>query len=143
MKQITLTFLCIFLYGYAFAQLPADKSLIQQVLQEQTTAWNTGDLPKFMEGYWKSDSLQFIGKSGVIYGWKATLERYQKNYPDADSRGTLRFEILRIELMGKDVAFVTGKFHLNRPKVGDASGYFTLLWRKIKGKWFIVSDHTS
>ncbi len=125
-----------------FAQQGADSQAIRQVMNEQITAWNTGDLVKFMEGYWHSDSLQFIGSKGIVYGWKPTLERYQKNYPDAAARGTLRFDILKIDLLSKDAAFVIGKFYLTRPQKGDASGHFTLLWRKIDGQWKIVVDHT-
>ena len=35
---------------------------IQAILQNQTAAWNKGDLDAFMVGYWKSDSLVFMGK---------------------------------------------------------------------------------
>lgn len=126
----------------AFAQRTTDANAIRRVMDDQITAWNSGDLVKFMDGYWQSDSLQFIGGKGIVYGWKPTLERYQKNYPDAAARGTLRFEILNVNLLGKDAAFVIGRFFLARPQAGDASGYFTLLWRKIGGKWKIVVDHT-
>ena len=46
---------------------------IQAILQNQTVAWNKGDLDAFMVGYWKSDSLVFMGKSGPTYGYKNTL----------------------------------------------------------------------
>jgi hypothetical protein len=38
--------------------------------------------------------------------------------------------------------FVVGKWHLQR-SIGDIGGHFTLLWRKIKGQWVIVADHSS
>jgi len=126
----------------AWAQKTSDDKQIRRVMDEQVAAWNNGELEKFMEGYWQSDSLQFIGGRGIVYGWKPTLERYRKNYPDAAARGTLRFEILKVERLGRDTAFVVGKFFLTRPQAGNASGYFTLLWRKIGGKWKIVVDHT-
>ena len=34
------------------------------VMAAQMDAWNQGDLEGFMEGYWRSDSLLFVGKSG-------------------------------------------------------------------------------
>jgi ketosteroid isomerase-like protein len=120
-----------------------DEKSIRQVLARQVEAWNKGDLEQFMEGYWKSDSLRFIGKSGVTYGWKATLANYQKSYPDKATMGTLRFEILHIEAVGKEAAFVVGKWYLQRPEKGDISGHFSLLWRKIKGNWVICTDHSS
>jgi len=120
-----------------------DEKSIRQVLARQVEAWNKGNLEQFMEGYWQSDSLRFIGKSGVTYGWKATLAGYQKGYPDKATMGTLRFEVLHIEAVGKKAAFVIGKWHLQRPEKGNISGYFSLLWRKIRGKWLICADHSS
>ena len=40
---------------------------IRSILNRQTEDWNKGDVSAFMQGYWKSDSLMFIGKSGVTY----------------------------------------------------------------------------
>ncbi len=119
-----------------------DREAILAVMEQQESAWNKGDLEGFMKGYWDSDSLRFIGKSGITYGWKPTLANYQRGYPDRAAMGKLKFTILRVESLGKDVAHVTGAWLLTREK--DApSGYFTLLWRKIKGQWVIVADHSS
>lgn len=142
MKFIRLPFLLLFCLSGAVAQQATDAAAIRRVMDDQVVAWNEGDLEKFMDGYWQSDSLQFIGGKGIVYGWQPTLERYRKNYPDAAARGTLRFEILKIDLLSKDAAFLIGKFFLVRPQAGGASGHFTLLWRKINGKWKIVVDHT-
>lgn len=140
--SLSLLFL-ILLIHISFAQTAVDKKAIEQVLKNQISSWNKGDIPEFMQSYWKSDSLKFIGKNGIVYGWQNTLDRYLKNYPDEASRGTLRFEILSVEMIGKDAAFVIGKFFLTRPQKGDANGHFSLLWRKISGKWLIVADHSS
>ncbi len=125
------------------AQSDNDRRAIIQVLGAQTKAWNAGNMEIFMQGYWQSDSLKFIGKNGIVYGWQNTLDRYRKNYPDPASRGTLRFEIISVDVTGRDAAFVVGQFFLTRPEKGNATGYFTLYWRKIKGQWKIVADHTS
>lgn len=144
MKKYAFCLFLIFPLG-SFAQniKSKDEKLIRQVLERQVEAWNKGDLEKFMEGYWVSDSLRFIGKSGVTYGWQATLNNYQKSYPDKATMGVLRFEVLHIEALGKNTAFVIGKWHLQRPEKGDISGHFSLIWRKIKGKWLICTDHSS
>ncbi len=143
MKQIICLGYFVLLAQLCFSQQMADKQAILQVLDSQTGSWNKGDIEEFMQSYWKSDSLKFIGKNGVVYGWQNTLNRYLKNYPDAVSRGTLRFEIVSVDLLSKDAAFVIGKFFLTRPQKGDANGHFSLLWRKINGKWLIVADHSS
>jgi ketosteroid isomerase-like protein len=96
-----------------------------------------------MKGYWKSDSLMFIGKSGVTYGYNNTLENYKKGYPTRDAMGILKFTILKVEKISADAYFVVGKWHLTREKVGDVEGHYTLLFKQIKGEWVIVADHSS
>jgi ketosteroid isomerase-like protein len=96
-----------------------------------------------MEYYEKSPNLKFIGKGGVVAGWEATLQRYLKSYPNRETMGTLDFDIQEIDVTAGKTAWVLGKWHLTRPSVGDAGGYFTLLMKKVKGKWLVVRDHTS
>lgn len=47
-----------------------NENAILDVLKKQTAAWNRGDLDAFMIGYWQNDSLLFIGKSGITYGYQ-------------------------------------------------------------------------
>lgn len=122
--------------------LAQDKAAILKVMQTQETAWNKGDIPGFMQGYWKSDSLTFIGKSGPEHGWQTTLDHYIKAYPDKSTMGQLTFSNLNIKMLDANNAFVIGSWQLKRAK-GDVGGWFTLLFRKIKGEWKIVVDHTS
>lgn len=120
-----------------------DEQNILSILDAQTKFWNAGDLENFMKGYWNNDSLMFIGKSGVTYGYKNTLENYKKGYPNRDAMGILKFNILKVEKISADAYFVVGKWHLTREKVGNVEGHYTLLFKKIKGEWVIVADHSS
>lgn len=115
---------------------------IRQVLEQQQKDWNRGDIKAFMEGYWKSKELKFIGKSGVKNGWEVTLNSYLHGYPNKETMGQLSFEIIDINLLGKKNAIVVGKFVLRRA-TDEPSGYFSLHWQKIEGRWLIVMDHTS
>ena len=124
-----------------FSQTKDEKEILN-ILSNQEAAWNRGDLNSFMIGYWEHDSLMFIGKSGITYGYKKTLANYKNNYPDTASMGQLKFKILSIEPLSNDYKHVVGKWHLKR-SMGDLEGHFTLLFKKIKGKWVIVSDHSS
>ena len=119
-----------------------DSLAIIDVLNKQQIDWNRGDIDEFMKGYLKSDKLVFSGSSGPIYGWKATLDRYKKTYSDQEKMGKLKFEILNVIALSPKVIQLQGKFNLNR-SIGDAFGYFTLNWIKVKNKWYIISDHTS
>ncbi len=123
------------------AQNKAEKAILT-VMYAQEIAWNKGDLPGFMEGYWHSDSLTFIGSRGLTRGWQTTLDNYKKSYPDVAAMGKLTFTILKVEQLDRKNAFVIGKWHLKRVK-DELSGHYTLLWKKVGGKWVIVADHSS
>jgi ketosteroid isomerase-like protein len=116
---------------------------IRNVLTTQTAAWNRGDIPGFMEGYWKSDSLVFLGRKGPTYGWQQTLDNYKRGYPNAAAMGQLDFSGLRVTLLNPNAAQVIGRWHLARPVAGDVQGYFLLIMRQVDGKWVVAADHTN
>ncbi len=136
-------FLIIALSTVCFNVFSQKKEDILQVMARQQNNWNAGDIERFMEDYLKSDDLQFIGSKGIVKGWQATKERYLKSYPDRATMGQLKFDILEVDFHSKKTAWVLGKWYLTRPEKGDVGGYFTLIFKKVKGKWLIVSDHTS
>ena len=145
MKKISLLgwlMFCLALLAQA-QNTNTDKKAIARVMAAQEAAWNRADLEGFMQGYWKSDSLRFIGSRGLTFGWQATLDNYRRGYPDRATMGTLKFTILSVEKLSRRSAFVVGKWHLARGDKGDLSGHYTLLWRKIRGHWVIVADHSS
>ncbi|WP_461485542.1 YybH family protein [Pedobacter sp.] len=137
--------LVMLMLGFALqlnAQSNQDKAAILKVLENQRQGWNKGDMERYMQGYWKSDSLLFVGKNGPTYGWQKTLDNYKKGYPDKSAMGFLTFGIKKVEFLAKDKAFVLGSWHLKREK-DEPKGYFTLLLRKIDGEWKVVVDHSS
>lgn len=140
MKPILFVCFCI-LSIHSFGQSKDEKE-VRGILTRQNAAWNRGDIDSFMIGYWNNDSLMFIGKSGITYGYKNTLANYKKNYPDTMVMGKLTFTLIHVKQLSPQYFHVTGKYHLART-IGDASGHFTLMFRKINGKWVIISDHSS
>jgi len=106
-----------------------DEAEVRNVLSKQSAAWNRGDIDAFMVGYWENDSLMFIGKSGITYGYKNTLSNYKKNYPDTTVMGKLTFTLIHVKQLSPEYFHVTGKYYLTRT-IGDASGHFTLVFRK-------------
>jgi hypothetical protein len=147
-KAITVFLFSMSVFTVASAQsnparpVDRDQQAIRTLLEEQRLAWNTGNLENFMGSYWQSDSLMFIGKSGITYGWQNTLNNYKKGYPDTAAMGKLQFDILELKRLSVMYFFVVGKWHLTR-SMGDAGGHFTLLFKKVKNKWVIVADHSS
>jgi ketosteroid isomerase-like protein len=140
MRKLFLAFL-ILMTTQLFAQ-SKDETAIRKILEDQTNAWNRGDIDNFMKGYWENDSLMFIGKSGVTYGWTNTLNNYKKGYPDTAAMGKLIFNLLQVKKLSKEYYHITGKWFLKH-SIGDVGGHYTLLLRKINGRWVIVSDHSS
>ncbi|HEY5565109.1 MAG TPA: class D beta-lactamase [Rhodothermia bacterium] len=127
----------------AFAQRAASPdSAIRNVLSDQQDAWNRGDIDAFMDGYWKSDSLRFASGGEVQRGWRATLDRYHRAYPDRAAMGDLSFTIYSVDILSDEDAFVFGRFTLEREN-DRPTGLFTLLFRRFGDDWRIVFDHTS
>src|ERR1700744_3041729 len=118
-----------------------EETAIRQLMAAQAAAWNKGSIDDFMKGYWNNDSLEFVGQTGITYGYRQTLEHYKKKYDGPAKMGTLYFTLLKIKRLSPDYSFVIGKWLLKR-KAGDVGGLYTLLFRKIGGRWLIVTDHT-
>lgn len=138
MKQIILA---ILFPAVLFSQSKDEKKILD-ILDQQTKAWNAGDFDRFMVGYLESDSLMYIGKNGVTYGFQSTLANYKKNYAGADRMGKLSFDILHLRKLGKKHYLVVGKWKLIRT-AGDVGGHYTLTFEKRKGAWVIIADHSS
>lgn len=118
--------------------------IINTLMRNQITSWNNGDIDAYMDFYWKSDSLQFIGSKGLTYGWDTTLANYKKTYSSKEKMGELKFDNLNCKSLEKSGYLINGKWHLKRnQELKDLEGYYTLIWRKIDGQWKIVYDHSS
>lgn len=121
-----------------------DRDRIMTCMASQEASWNSGDLEGFMEPYWRSDSLLFVGSRGATRGWDATLENYRKGYPDRTAMGRLTFGVESLDFPGTDIALMVGSWRLDdRGDLEPLSGWFSLVWRRIDGQWRIIRDHSS
>lgn len=135
------------LFIYIFLLVPHQEpvtveQLLKQKMDASTECWNQGNMECFMDTYWKSDSLLFIGGTRLTYGWENTLQNYKVGYPTSKERGTLSFTYKKIIKISSDAYFMVGAYHLKR-EAGDDNGHFSLLWRHIDNNWVIVADHSS
>jgi len=117
---------------------------VQRTLDEQVAAWNRGDIPGFMAGYVRDESLRFASGGAVRRGWQETLQRYQTRYDSREKMGTLTFRDLEFLVLSQEYAEVFGRFELKRSDaVGNATGLFTLLMQREGDRWLVRHDHTS
>lgn len=146
MKILSLFFLALIFAFPSTAQSDSQKAKIaadiRAVMDEQSSAWNRGDIDAFMKGYWNSEKLTFVSGDGVTHGWQPTLDRYKKSYDSRAKMGVLKFSDLEINVLSKDAATVLGSWALTREN-DNPKGKFTLIFRKFKDGWRIVHDHTS
>jgi len=112
------------------------------LMEQQVKDWNTGDIEAFMHPYWNHDSLMFVGRSGLTYGWRKVLLNYTKSYPNRAEMGFLRFNLDKVVPLGNAHCLVVGRWALKR-EADEPNGYFSLVWKKIDGEWKIISDHSS
>ena len=117
---------------------------VRGVLDAQVDAWNRGDLPGFMEAYWRSPDLVFCSGATVTKGWDDTLARYRQRYQsEGREMGRLRFDAVEVVPLGEDAALARGAWRLVMSDGKEPHGLFTLILRRTGGAWRIVHDHTS
>src|SRR5687768_12231488 len=106
MKLNILLILILFAITPVLSQSDSQKEKIAaeitKVMNDQSSAWNRGDIDAFMDGYWRSDKLVFISGENVTRGWQPTLDRYKKSYDTREKMGTLKFSDLEFTVLAKD-----------------------------------------
>ena len=143
-KLVLILFACNALLYSCKEDQPNDCQQIDELMMKQQRSWNEGNIEEFMSFYWNNDSLMFIGKNGIQYGWQTTLDNYQKSYRNQQEMGELNFTNLHCKLLGDQHYQITGNWKLIRnDSLGNLSGFYSLLWKKIDDRWVIVYDHTN
>ena len=120
----------------------AVRAAVESVMRVQEEAWNRGDIDAFVDHYWKSDELTFSSEGKTTRGWNATLARYRERYGTPEKMGRLSLSGLEITPLGDSAALVLGQWKLERERE-PVAGSFSLVLRKLDGRWVIVHDHTS
>jgi uncharacterized protein (TIGR02246 family) len=126
----------------AAADPAQDRSAILKVVADMEQAWNRGDFRGYMKGFSNPD-IVFVSGGRFQDGWQGTLDHYVRDYgASPQTRGTLHFYDMKVELLADDAAMLVGRYHLERP-VRAAEGVNTRLFRKIAGRWVITLNHVS
>jgi uncharacterized protein (TIGR02246 family) len=132
----------LFLLVTAAASAATVEEQVRAVLDKQVEAWNKGDTDGFLDGY--SVDTVFVGEK-MTRGVEDLKRRYQSRYPTRAAMGKLGFYDLEIHAMGKDYAYVIGRWQLERDQEGggNVAGVYSLVFRRTAIGWKIVLDHTN
>jgi ketosteroid isomerase-like protein len=120
----------------------AEKKAILQVISDMQDAWNRGDFRGYMQGF-RNPDVVFVSGGRFQQGWAGTLDHYIRDYgASAESRGTLKFHDIQVEMLAPDAAQLISQYELNRPQ-HPQYGINTRLMRKVGGHWVIALNHVS
>ncbi len=120
---------------------PVDEAAILALFDSTAAGWNRGDLAAYMSAY--ADSATGNGAGDFDRG-KAAIERtmragFWKNGKPAQA---LRYQDLRVRMLGADHALVNGKFVLSGAGRPDRTGLFSTVWARTREGWRMINDHS-
>ena len=142
MKKLILPLLVLAAIPLTASFAASDASAeIRTVMNAQVAAWNRGDVDGFMNGYVRSDKLEFVSGGKVTRGWQTVRDRYHRKYGSREKMGTLKFSKIEIRMLKPNLALVLGHWELRREK-DRPHGSFVLTFRHQPEGWRIVHDQT-
>jgi len=138
-KSVTFLFF-LFLHFTLYAQ-PKDVKDIIALMRKEEEVWNNGDIEGYVNLYAPEDSTRMIYGSGAVYGKDRILAFYKKYWPK-ERMGHLTLTHDSIERLSKNYYYVSGFFNVSYPDSKPVKGRFSGLMKKIKGKWYLYTDHS-
>ena len=124
----------------AFSQSKAEKEILA-VIRLEEKYWSSGDIEGYVSLYAPSDSTRMILSKGAAYGKDSILAFYKRYWPK-EKMGTLVLDGERMERLSGKYYYVTGYFHVSYPDGKVINGRYSSLMKKIKGKWYLYTDHS-
>lgn len=135
-----ITLVCLLLSITTFGQSKDEKAILA-VMREEERVWNAGDIEAYVDLYAPSDSTRMIYGTGAVYGKDNILAFYKKYWPK-ERMGQLTLDGARLERLSKRYYYVSGFFHVKGADGKSINGRFSGLMKKIKGKWYLYTDHS-
>jgi len=130
----------VLITAMAFAQSKDEKKILE-VMRLEEKYWNAGDIDGYVSLYAPSDSTRMILSKGAAYGKDSILAFYKRYWPK-EKMGKLVLDGERMERLSKKYYYVTGYFHVSYPDGKIINGRYSGLMKKIKGKWYLYTDHS-
>ena len=131
---------CLTFSVNSIAQNKNEKKILA-VMRLEEAYWNKGDIDAYVSLYAPDDSSRMILSKGAAYGKTNILAFYKKYWPK-EKMGTLVLDGEQMEKISAKFYFVTGYFHVSYPDGKKIEGRYSSLMKKIKGKWYIYTDHS-
>ena len=139
-RTLSLLVLVFVLSCNAFAQSKDVRAIIA-LMREEEEVWNNGDIEGYVNLYAPGDSTRMIYSSGVTHGKDSILAFYKKYWPK-EKMGKLTLTHDSIEKLSRKYYYVSGFFNVEAPTGKMIKGRFSGLVKKIKGKWYLYTDHS-
>jgi len=130
----------VLLTTMALAQSKDEKKILE-VMRLEEEYWSAGDIDGYVSLYAPSDSTRMILSKGAAYGKDSILAFYKRYWPK-EKMGKLVLDGERMERLSKKYYYVTGYFHVSYPDGKTINGRYSSLMKKIKGKWYLYTDHS-
>ncbi len=135
----------LFLTGFpsaVFSQSGSkDEQKIRAVLRLEEEYWSKGNIDGYVSLYAPLDSTRMILSKGAAYGKENILAFYKKYWP-REKMGKLVLDGEQMERISRKFYYVTGYFHVIYPDRKTIEGRYSSLMIKIKGKWYLYTDHS-
>ena len=109
-------------------------------MRQEERTWNAGDIEGYVNLYAPDDSTRMILSRGAAYGKDSILAFYKRYWPK-ERMGKLVLDGERLERLSKKYYYVTGYFHVSYPDGRKIDGRFSGLMKKVKGRWYLYTDH--
>lgn len=118
-----------------------DEEMIREVMRLELETWNNGDIDGYVELYAPVDSVRMLYNGGSVYG-KENIRAFYKKYWPKEKMGQLSFTEVRLERLSPEYYYTSGYFHVKQDGGKEITGRFSGLMKKIKGKWYLYTDHS-
>ena len=141
MSKSLITILALLLVFFSSMAQSKDEKAILELMREEERAWNSGNIEAYVDLYAPHDSTRMIYSSGAVYGKDSILAFYKKYWPK-EKMGQLTLDGERLERLSDEYYYVSGFFHVRYPDGKSVNGRFSGLMKKIKGRWYLYTDHS-
>lgn len=141
MRKNLFTIVTLLIVSFTSLAQSKDEKAILELMREEERAWNSGNIEAYVDLYAAHDSTRMIYSSGAVYGKDSILAFYKKYWPK-ERMGQLTLDGERLERLSDEYYYVSGYFHVRYPDGKSINGRFSGLMKKIKGKWYLYTDHS-